>query len=264
MYDQQRQPNGLQELLQIFKQSDIPIEKQKVLEGGFGTGAYIDHIRHYVKKIYGVEGSDEGLEKALQKMGNATNVYLKIGNILGLSFSDDSFHAYMINQVLHHLDTEPGYPNLNIFLREGRRVLKPGGVLTINTSSQEQLNPLFGVYWNYKYIEEAARAMQARFIPIDELISRMERLQFADIKTTIPSGKIFHERYYNDPHIALETDFQKGDSVYCFLSQEEIEWTDTRICSGLEDGSVYKEMKRAAGRAAEIGEAVIISARRPF
>jgi len=136
--------------------------------------------------------------------------------------------------------------------------------LTINTSSQEQLNPLFGVYWNYKYIEEAARAMQARFILIDELISRMERLQFADIKTTIPSGKIFHERYYNDPHIALETDFQKGDSVYCFLSQEEIEWTDTRICSGLEDGSVYKEMKRAAGRAAEIGEAVIISARRPF
>jgi len=105
MYDQLRQPNGLQELLHIFKQADIPIEKQKVLEGGFGTGAYIDHIRHYVKEIYGVEGSDEGFEKALQKMGNATNVYLKIGNILGLSFSDDSFHAYMINQVLHHLDT---------------------------------------------------------------------------------------------------------------------------------------------------------------
>jgi SAM-dependent methyltransferase len=264
MYDQERQPNGLRELLQIFEQTDIPIEKQKVLEGGFGTGAYIDHIRHYVREIFGVEGSDEGFEKALQKVGNATNVYLQVGNILSPTFSNDSFHVYMVNQVLHHLDTEPGYPNLNIFLRESRRALKPGGVLTINTSSQEQLNPHFGVYWNYKYIEKAVRAMQARFIPIGELISRMEKLQFTDIKTTIPSGKIFHERYYNDPYIVLEPDFQKGDSVYCFLSQEEIKGADARICSGLEDGSIYEEMKRAAGRAAEIGEAVIVSARKPF
>ena len=117
---------------------------------------------------------------------------------------------------------------------------------------------------NYKNIEKAVRAMQARFIPINELISRMEKLQFTDIKTTIPSGKIFHERYYNDPYIVLEPDFQKGDSVYCFLSQEEIKGADARICSGLEDGSIYEEMKRAAGRAAEIGEAVIVSARKPF
>ena len=135
--------------------------------------------------------------------------------------------------------------------------------MTINTSSQEQLNPHFGVYWNYKYIEKAVRAMQARFIPIDELISRMEKLQFADIKTTIPSGKIFQEQYYNYPYIALKPNFQKGDSVYCFLSQEEIEEANARMRSGLEDGSVYDEMKRAAERAAEIGEAVIISARKP-
>lgn len=263
MYDQLRQPNGLRKLLQIFQRTDIPIEKQKVLEGGFGTGNYLDHIRHYVKEIYGVEGSDEGFEQALQKMGNATNVYLQLGNILSLPFSNDSFHVYMVNQVIHHLDTEPGYPNLYVFLREGRRVLKPGGVLTINTSSQEQMNPHFGVYWNYKYIEKAVRAMQARFIPIDELVSRMEKLQFADIKTTIPSGKIFHEQYYNDPYIALEPSFQKGDSVYCFLSQEEIEEANARILAALEDRSVYEEMKRAAERAAEIGEAVIISARKP-
>jgi ubiquinone/menaquinone biosynthesis C-methylase UbiE len=263
MYDQLRQPNGLRKLLQIFQRTDIPIEKQKVLEGGFGTGTYIDHIRHYVKEIYGVEGSDEGFEQALQKIGNATNVYLQLGNILSLPFSNDSFHVYMVNQVLHHLDTEPGYPNLNVFLRESIRVLKPGGVLTINTSSKEQMNPHFGVYWNYKYIEKAVRAMQARFIPIDELISRMEKLQFADIKTTIPSGKIFQEQYYNYPYIALKPNFLKGDSVYCFLSQDEIEEANARIRAGLEDRSIYKEMKRAAERAAEIGEAVIISARKP-
>jgi SAM-dependent methyltransferase len=176
----------------------------------------------------------------------------------------DSFHAYMVNQVLHHLDTESGYPNLNVFLREARRILRPGGVLTINTSSREQLNPHSGVFWNYKYIEKAVRAMEARFIPIDELISRMEKLHFTDIKTTVPSGRLFKKRYYNDPYIAIEPHFQKGDSVYCFLSQEEIEESNARISSGLEDGSVYEEMKRAAGRAAEIGETPIISARKPL
>ena len=263
VYDQLRRPNGLPELLQIFKQTDSPIEEQKVLEGGFGTGAYIDHIRHYVKEIYGVEGSSEGFKQALQKMGKATNVYLQVGSVLGLTFSHDSFHVYMVNQVLHHLDTEPGYPNLNVFLRESRRVLKPGGVLTINTCSREQLDPDCGVYWNFAYMEKAARALQARIVPIDELISRMEALQFTAIDTTIPSGTLFHERYYNDPHMVLEPGFQKGDSAYCFLSQEEIEAANARIHAGIEDGSVHETMKRAAARAAEIGEAVIISARKP-
>ncbi|MCP5111176.1 MAG: hypothetical protein GY953_10100, partial [bacterium] len=37
-YDQVRQPNGLIDLLKIFKQNQTPLEEQVVLEGGFGTG----------------------------------------------------------------------------------------------------------------------------------------------------------------------------------------------------------------------------------
>jgi len=262
-YDRLRQPNGLQELLQIFTQTGVPIEKQIVLEGGFGTGAYIDQIRHHVKEIYGVEGSDEGFVQASLKMKTATNACLEMGSILNLSFSDESFHAYMVNQVLHHLDTEPDFPNLNGFLEESRRVLKPGGVLTINTCSQDQLNPMLGVYWNYKYITGGVRDLKARYIPIDELISRLKRFKFIDIKTTVPSGKIFNERYYEDPDMVLESGFQKGDSTYCLLSQKEVAAANARISSGIDDGSVYKEMARAAERSAEIGEAVIVSARKP-
>jgi SAM-dependent methyltransferase len=241
----------------------MPLEKQIVLEGGFGTGAYTDYFRHHVKEIYGVEGSDEGLEQALQKMGSAENVHLQVGNILGLAFSNHCFHGYMVNQVLHHLDIQPGFPNLNVFLKESRRVLKPGGVLTIITSSQEQLDPHTGVFWTYKYIEKAVRAIQARHIPIDELISRMAKFQFIDIQPTILSGKIFHERYYHDPSFALEPGFQNSDSVYCFLSQEDSKKANARLRSDLADRSVYKEMERAAKRAEKIGESIILSARNP-
>ena len=260
-YDQNRQPNGLEEILHIFEENRIPAEEQVILEGGFGTGAYIDQIRHNIKELYGVEGSEQGYEETLQKIGDAKNVHLEIGNILGLSFSDDFFDAYMVNQVLHHLDTEPSYPNLTLFLKESRRVIKPGGVLTINTSSQEQLNPHSGVYWNYKYIEKAALAMQARFIPVPMLLTMLGELGFTDIKTTIPSGKLFQEQYYRDPRLSLDTDFQKADSVYCFLSAEEIVETNALIRSSIDDGSVHQHMEQAEKQAEKIGEAVIVSAR---
>ena len=54
VYDQVRQPNGLRKLLKIFNRSNVPIQKQIVLEGGFGTGAYLGSFSHEVKEIYGV------------------------------------------------------------------------------------------------------------------------------------------------------------------------------------------------------------------
>ena len=169
----------------------------------------------------------------------------------------------MVNQVLHHLDTESTFPNLTVFLEEGKRVLKPGGVLTINTSRQEQLHPDTGVYWNYKYIPKAAYGLRSRYVPIEELVARLEALGFVDIKMTIPSGKIFNERYYKDPTIALEPDFRNGDSVYSLLSEEEYQNANARISASIEDETIFEEMKRAAKCVTKAGESIIVSARKP-
>ncbi len=106
--------------------------------------------------------------------------------------------------------------------------------------------------------------MQARYIPVPKLISRLGELGFTDIKTTIPSGNLFQEQYYNDPRLALDTEFQKSDSIYCFLSAEEIVETNSRIRSSIDDGSVCQHMEQTAKQAEKIGEAVIISARTPL
>jgi len=262
VYDQIRQPHGLKKLLQIFNRSVVPIQKQRVLEGGFGTGAYLGIFSHKVQEIYGVEGSDEGYRQTKQKIGTANNIHLRRGTILQLPFSDNFFHAYMVNQVLHHLDSGPPFPQLDTFLNEAYRVLMPGGQVTINTCSQEQLNPDQGVYWHYKYISSAACSMQKHYISIEELLGRLESAGFSGINLTIPSENLFQQRYYEDPLIALEPDFRKGDSAYSFLSPEEIDESKVRLQTAIDDGSVYKEMERTAACAAEVGEAVIISARK--
>ena len=261
-YDSFRQPHGLRELLEILKQSIVFIREQRILEGGFGTGAYIDHMRHWVKELYGVEGSDEGYRQARRKTSDAKNVHLQCGDILQLSFPDEYFHAYMVNQVVHHLDTDQAFPSLNRFLSEAKRVLVPGGQLIINTCSQKQLDPVSGVYWHYKFIEGAALTLRLRYIPIKELETRLEALGFTEIKQAIPSRHLFCEQYYENPLFVLDPAFRRGDSTYSFLSSTETKESDARIRAAIEDGSVYDEMKRAAKRAVNIGEAVIISARK--
>jgi len=88
----------------------------------------------------------------------------------------------------------------------------------------------------------------------------LENSGFTNIKRTIPSGRIFHDRYYEDPSIALEVDFKKGDSVYSLLSEEAIEDSNASLRAAIKDGSIYEEMKPAILLKAKIGEAVIVSA----
>jgi len=261
-YDQIRQPHGLENILKILRQSKVPIDEQNVLEGGFGTGAYLNNIRRHVRMIDGVEGSDEGYQQTLQKVNNAPNVRLQKGDILQLSFPDNSFHAYMVNQVLHHLDHRNHFQSINVFLSEAGRVLKPGGQLIINTCSQDQLDPDSGSYWHYKYIYPAAYSIQKRYIPIQELEIRLESLGFDEFNCTFSPEKIFDQRYYEDPAIALEPEFSKGDSTYLFLSEDELEKSYRRLRQAIEDESVCEVIKRATARAAEIGEGVIVSARK--
>ena len=262
VYDRIRRTHGLQSILNFFQQSDVPLDEQIVLEGGFGTGAYLDKIRHHVKKMYGVEGSDEGYQQTQKKINNAPNVNLQIGNILQLPFPDSFFHGYLVNQVIHHFDHRNYFRQLDVFLTESHRVLKAGGHLVFNTCSQEQLDPETGSYWHFKYIPSAARAMQRQFIPIEELEVRLESAGFDEVKRSIPSGKIFQQEYYENPDIALQPEFKQGDSTYSFLSAAELNESNVRLMETIEDGSVHQLMKRVAERTQEIGEVLILSARK--
>lgn len=259
-YDQMRIPHGAKELLDIFSQSSTPLPEQIVLEGGFGTGAYLDIFRHHVGQIYGIEGSDQGLHQTKLKTQDSKNVNLKIGDILDLPFEEQFFDAYMVNQVLHHLDSSNPYTNMDTFLDESQRVLKPQGRLTINTCSQEQLDPEQGVYWHYKYIPSAAYQLKSHYIDIEELQERLESRNFTDIKQTIPREKIFQCEYYENPEIALDHDFKKSDSLYSFMSESEVKNSDNLLKAAIDNGSVYDEMKRASERATEIGETLFLSA----
>ncbi|MBW1974705.1 MAG: class I SAM-dependent methyltransferase [Deltaproteobacteria bacterium] len=257
-YDLVRRPFGVNEILEILRLVHVSLNDLVLLEGGFGTGAYTSILANYVGKIYGIEASTTGYRKAVEKLKNRSNVVLSIGNILELKFPENFFDAYLVNQVIHHLDDSEDYPNLTIFLKEAYRVLKPGGVLIVNTCDRQHIDPDDGAFWHYKYMRKAALLLQKKYIPIADLIRRMMESGFEKPELKVPTGKIFDDAYYNDPTVALKPEFHKGDSAYSLLSRSELEETNRLLKRAIEDRSVFREMRRAAKRAEEIGEAVII------
>ena len=81
-----------------------------------------------------------------------------------MPFDKETFDGVMINQVLHHLPDDPakGFPAHRRVFEEFARVLKPGGVLTVNTCSQEQLRH---GYWYYDLIPKRCRRLSATVSP---------------------------------------------------------------------------------------------------
>ena len=81
----------------------------------------------------------------------------------------------MVNQVLHHLADDPdaGYPLHRQVLQELARVLRPGGVLVINSCSHAQIEDGF---WPYHLIPDARAAVIRRLMPFDQLEAALEEL----------------------------------------------------------------------------------------
>ena len=257
-YDSIRKPVGISETLDLLKKAKAQTHEITLLEGGFGTGACTEIICNHVKAIYGVEGSEEGCRKAHSKLCQCSNVFLLLGNILALPFVDSSFDAYMVHQVIHHLNPADNFRELKLFLKEAFRVLKSNGIIIINTCTPKHIDPENGVFWSYKFIPKAASELKRRYIPLDELKESLRQAGFTEIDTKKATGRFFKDSYYQDPLSVTDMEFCKGDSVYCFLTEEEIAKANAQITQACRDGSVFEEMERANKRFEDIGEAIVV------
>jgi SAM-dependent methyltransferase len=145
-YDKTREPVGTEISVGCFAHGPVPLDQMVVLDAGCGTGNYAQAMLHYVGQIEAVDLNLGMLEVASQKLSGPQaegRISFHSARIDELPFEDETFDGVMINQVLHHLpdDATKGFPiHRNVF-SEFARVLKTGGVLVVNTCSQEPLRP---------------------------------------------------------------------------------------------------------------------------
>jgi SAM-dependent methyltransferase len=94
---------------------------ERLLEIGCGEGANLHHLRDEGAIRFGVDYS--GAKTAFAR--RATDAHTVTADATRLPFTDGAFDAVLIRDVLHHIEDVVGV------LAEARRVLRPGGRLTL-------------------------------------------------------------------------------------------------------------------------------------
>lgn len=110
-------------LLRRFDRTIRPLPGQTCIDLGCGTGAFTRRLKRFGLALTGVDISPRNVERATQLSTGETYV---TGDLRATGLPGGSADILMYSGVLHHL---PGDEERLDALREGLRILKPGGAL---------------------------------------------------------------------------------------------------------------------------------------
>lgn len=223
-YDQTRTPVGIELILGCLTRQDRPLAEFTVLDAGCGTGNYSKAIVGHVGRIEALDMSPGMLGQARAKHeveAAAGRISFHQGSISELPFADGSFDGVMINQVLHHLpdDAVAGYPLHRQVFAEFARVLKPGGTLTINSCSQDQISD---AYWYYHLAPVARRAMGAGFAPLETVEALLADVGLTPRGRFVPIDAIGQGATFFDGRGPLNKWWRDGDSFWALADDDEL------------------------------------------
>lgn len=111
---------------------------------GCGTGQLSETIAPHVKRVIAVDGSTEMLDAARVRLGEASNVEVRQGDLEALPLDVGELDAAMLSLVLHY-SPDPGRA-----LAEVARVLRPGGrllVVDMQPHEREEYQQRMGHVW---------------------------------------------------------------------------------------------------------------------
>ena len=108
-----------------FLVDDYVIAGEKILDLGCGNGRLFEFLRDKKIDYIGIDNSEKLIEIAKKRYPKAR---FQVADVLNLPFPDNFFDKIYSIAVLHHIPSEEFRLQ---FLKEARRVLKPGGLLIL-------------------------------------------------------------------------------------------------------------------------------------
>ena len=230
-YDRTRWPIGAEIIIGCLAQGRVPLAEATLLDAGCGTGNYARALLRHVARIEALDRSDRMLAVAGRKLTDAVEdgrVVLHRGAIDALPLADAAIDGIIINQVLHHLSDEPeaGWPAHRRVIGECARVLRPGGVLVINTCSHAQTEHGF---WTFHLIPRARAEILRRLMPLPALETALRACGIDPRGRFVPVDAVLQGADHLDPRGPLRADWRAGDSIWALVEAAELAEVERKL-----------------------------------
>ena len=261
-YNETRTPIGLPIILEHLQSTPLALGEQTVLDAGCGTGNYLAELHGRIGTLHGVEFNAGMAQVAIDRFADDPNVKVEQGSATELSSADGIYDGVVCNQVLHHLDdgSDAGFPNVATFFREAFRVLRPGGVLIINSSGHDQHRDGF---WWAALIPKAIDRMLQRMPSVDVLKENFQKAGFVNYEVVIPFEEVLQGEQYLDPAGPLSPAWRAGDSSWSLATEEELAHALDEVGGRLAVGSMTAFITDREKLSAELGQTTFLIARKP-
>jgi len=117
-----------------------PLRGRRILDVGCGLGLYVEQLRRFSDRVYGIDLDEERVREGSDSVPN-----LVVAAAERPPFLSGSFDVILLHEVLEHVEDD------RLVVREADRVLAQGGRMII--FAPNRLYPLetHGIYWRGEY-----------------------------------------------------------------------------------------------------------------
>ena len=263
-YDLTRVPVGLDIIAKALGCSPAPRANQTLLDAGGGTGVYAAAFVSRVKGIVAIDLNPKMLAAAKSRFNGAKSlmpISFCLAAIDALPVQDASIDAIMLNQVLHHLgdSARTGWIRYRQVFWECARILKPGGVLIVNSCSHKQLEHGF---WSYSFIPEALEKVK-RFLPEEAVLKDVLcDAGLNNIDQKVPYAGVLQGDRYFDTRGILDPAWRHGDSIWSLVTEANLHTVLTEVNQLLQLGQMGEFMRHTDRQRLQVGQTTFTIAQR--
>jgi SAM-dependent methyltransferase len=259
-YDRTRGPVGLEVIVGCLAQAAVPLHEMTVLDAGCGTGNYARALLTQVARVAAVDLSASMLAVARAKLAPALasgRATLRQAAIDALPLPAAAVDGVIVNQVLHHLpdDAAAGWRAHRRALGELARVLRPGGILVINSCGHHQIEQGF---WPYHLIPRARAAVLRRLIPLDALEHALREHGIAPGGRFVPVDALLQGTDFLDPQGPLRAEWRAGDSFWALVDDRGLAEAEARLRELDAQGELASYVARHDAMRRQVGQATFL------